>query len=95
MRKIINDLVYDTVNSYLINVYHDCFYSILSHYSIYEDLYLTKNNRFFIHKYESELVFLSYNTYEDLIALTTNEAFEYMKKYCPEKIEHYFKIKDA
>ena len=72
-----------------------CVYSILSHYSIHEDLYLTKNNRFFIRKYESELVFLSYNTYEDLIALTIDEAYDYMKKHCPEKIERYFKIREA
>lgn len=95
MRKIIDDLIYDTSNSYLINSYHDYDYNILSSYSIYENLYLTKNNRFFIWKHESEFVFLSYNVNDDLIALSINEAYEYMKKHCPEKIEYYFKIKDA
>ena len=84
MRKIINNLVYDTEKSYLINVYHDYCYNILSGYSCYENLYLTKNNRFFIWKHENQIVFLSYDVTDDLIALSTKEAYEYMKKRCPE-----------
>lgn len=95
MRKIINDLMYDTSKSYLVNVYHDYCYSLLSSYSIYENLYLTKNNRFFIWKHESESVLLTYDTNDDLITLSTEEAYEYMKKRCPEKIEDYFKIREA
>lgn len=95
MKKIINNLLYDTYNAYFINEYYDSSYSILSFYSISERLFITKNNRFFIHRHETELILFNYETYDDIIALSLNEAFEYMKKYCPEKIEYYFKIKDA
>lgn len=87
--------MYDTEHSILINVYHDYCYDILSSYSFDENLYLTKNNRFFIWKHEKQIVFLSYNVTEDLIALSTKEAYEYMKKRCPEKIGKYFKIDEA
>lgn len=95
MKKIINNLLYDTDISYFINEYYDYQRDILSSYSISESLFLTKNNRFFIHRHETELILFNYQTYDDIIALSSNEAYEYMKKYCPEKIKKYFKIEDA
>lgn len=95
MKKIINNLIYDTNDAYLVNIYHNSDFGFLNYYSVNEYLYLTKNNRFFLYKEESTLIFLSYDVDKDIIALSIDEAYEYMKKNCSEKLERYFKLSEA
>ena len=95
MKKIIDNLLYDTANATLIDEWHDSYYNLFNSYNLITRLCVTKNDRFFLYTYKSVLVFLFYDTEEDIKALSKKEAFEFMKKYCPEKIEYYFKIEEA